>query len=536
MTDNSFDDGTTTTVPPEKDDLLPPLPERPVIKIIAGQLHYNVDEAERVLQPSVYVQGNMLVRAGNAAELNQAPGDDVPIDRDPNQLALIRVTQEWTQIELTRRVSFQRYSRKAETWLEANCSAEIARLLTRKGSWSFRPLDAIVRAPFMRPDGTICDRAGYDASSRAYHAPSYDFPSVDDSPSLDDAREALGVLLEPFSEFPFKDDSARGTFLAHILTEAARLAIDFSPMFWYTAPDARIGKTLLSEMAATIVHGSRPARRPWAKDGDELRKSLFASLLGGDRSIAFDNMQSDRTYTAPELCAFLTADTWKDRLLGKSEAPTAVNKSVVSTSGNNVRPCGDLAPRSLVCRLDANAPRAQIRSRTFTIEDLREHVKQNRAELLIAALTILRAHHVSKHKGPTTLPGFEKWSRVVRDAVIWIGIADPVDSQKRETDDDSDNVEDAFRLLGARFVDKDFVARDIAEIVGAMADTGGQIATALQQAGCDDPGQSLSVGLWLRGMRDKVAGGYKLIVAGSAKHTNRWQFVDPNADLVGVRT
>jgi hypothetical protein len=56
--------------------------------------------------------------------------------------------------------------------------------------------------------------------------------------------------------------AARSAFVSHILTEAVRLAINCVPMFWYTAPNAGTGKTLLSEMPAMIVHGVEPAVRP----------------------------------------------------------------------------------------------------------------------------------------------------------------------------------------------------------------------------------------------------------------------------------
>lgn len=51
-------------------------------------------------------------------------------------------------------------------------------------------------------------------------------------------------------------------------------------------------------------------------------------------------------------------------------------------------------------------------------------------QLLVAALAILRAYHVAG-RPEVRLPrwsGFERWSQVVRAAVVWSGLPDPVRS------------------------------------------------------------------------------------------------------------
>jgi hypothetical protein len=63
----------------------------------------------------------------------------------------------------------------------------------------------------------------------------------------------------------------------------------------------------------------------------------------------------------------------------------------------------------------------------LTHTDLRGHVRANRAALLSAALTILRAWHVAgrpKH-GLAPWGSFEGWSAVVREAVVFAGLPDP---------------------------------------------------------------------------------------------------------------
>ena len=63
--------------------------------------------------------------------------------------------------------------------------------------------------------------------------------------------------------------------------------------------------------------------------------------------------------------------------------------------------------------------------------------KDNRGELVAAALTILRAYHVAGR--PSRLPqlqSFAGWSDMVRSAMVWLGVDDPVKTQEtlREND------------------------------------------------------------------------------------------------------
>src|ERR1700731_4868435 len=146
-------------------------------------------------------------------------------------------------------------------------------------------------------------------------------------------------------------------------------------------------------MASIIVHGTPPASRPWVSDGVELRKTLFSSLLAGDRSIAFDNVPDGHKVRTPELCAFITSETWQDRKLGVSESPRVPNRAVVSATGNNVTPVRDMARRSVVIRLDANTER--LKERRFKIEDISSFVMQHRPQMLVDALTVIKAYHAT---------------------------------------------------------------------------------------------------------------------------------------------
>lgn len=511
--------------PPDDMDMDPiAAPERPIIRLADKALLENLNQLEMVLKPEVYSQGGLLARVSR-----EYVDDD--IKRTEDQPRLISVSPTQVRTLSMERADFLRYDgRKAKVeWVPCSCPPELAIAFLSLGQWTaLRPLEAIARAPFVRPDGSICDVAGYDPRARALYIPNLDYPPVPGEPGMDDARAALGRLLDPFDQFPWYDSASRSAFAAHILTEAARIAVSTSPMFWYTAPTAGTGKSLLSVMPSLIVHGNEPAMRPWVVDGEELRKTLFASLLAGDRSIAFDNVPNGYKARAPELCAFLTSAIWQDRKLGASETHAIPNRSVVSASGNNVTPVSDLARRSVVVRIDANS--AEMKQRRFKISNLREYVMEHRSQMLVDALTIIKAYGIEKPDAGVALPSFERWSRMCRAPLIWLGMADPCDTQS-ETDDESAGVEAIFVKLVAYFGNRPFAGMDIAKLAGGMADSDGELSALLMQAGCTDPNSALKIGYWLREQRDKLGAGHKLVSGERGAHGVRWQLKPINGDL-----
>ena len=535
-------------LPQPDGDLTPQMPDRLQIMITDGDQHEIVDAAEKATAEFAYSRGPNLVRVSDARQLpdalvNPLGSKHKGITRADDQRAIIVCEPSYIATEITRHCEIWKPDgRTAVGKRKTNFPEGLARTLIERKVWpNIQPLDAVVRSPFVREDGTICDTAGYDELSRCFADFNPDeFDTLPDHVSEEDAREALQLLLKVVSQFPFKDDVARSAFLAHVLTETSRIAFDCSPVFIYSAPEAASGKTLLSKIASTIVHGTDPAVRTWPTTGDELRKVLYASLLAGDRAILFDNVPKGTKLRSAELCAFVTAPVWSDRKLGESKSTAIPNKIVVSGSGNNIQPVSDLARRSLVIRLNANMDAKALRKRTFEIPDLPGYLRENRIQLLMAALTIIRGRAQSEYVGPTPLPSFIGWSRLVRDALLWLGQPDCCE-QDEETDDESDSLGDVFALLAPKLEDKHFTPGDVAKLV--LTDFGdGRLADALRNGGCSDPTDPQKLGYVLRESKDRIAGGYQLRFAhkSTTSHASkRYYFVrtenavDPNADLIG---
>jgi hypothetical protein len=499
---------------------LPTRHERTPIELRGGELHLYVDAAHRLLCEDVYVRGRELVRVGEAPELVSALHRG--LQRRNDQHVIVPVSSEWLRLQLTARADFQRYDQRAKRLVSVDCPAHLALNIASSGQWPhFRPLDAIATAPFLRADRSVCDTPGYDTASRVVYAPSQEFPEVPRRPLREDALQALNVLLAPFDQFPFATPHAKAALIAHILTAVARHAIDLSPAFLYSAPLAGTGKTLLASMPSLIAQGVPPAMRPYVDESEELRKVLFSALLAGDSGVLLDNVPSGTKVRSPTLCAFVTSEVYSDRRLGASDSPQLPNRCTVTLTGNNLTPSGDFARRSIIVRLDANSE--SVQGRDFKITDLKAHIAEQRPRLLIAALTIIRAHCLAAPTGERPLPSFEVWSRIVRDPLRWLGCADPVLTQDAEADDELEPLREAFaRISLCPGLRTEFTAREISAVVNLFGEEAGRIRESIEAAGCADASNVLKVGYWLRANRDRVAGRWKLKQAGEAHRTARW--------------
>jgi hypothetical protein len=119
----------------------------------------------------------------------------------------------------------------------------------------------------------------------------------------------------------------------------------------------------------------------------------------------------------------LDAKRFLNCILGLTKTPAVTANSFVTANGNNLVFYGDTTRRALLCRLDGGVERPELREFGF---DPIETAKRYRPEYVVAALTILRAFFIAgRPQQATPLGSFTEWSSVVRDALIWLGCADP---------------------------------------------------------------------------------------------------------------
>jgi hypothetical protein len=194
----------------------------------------------------------------------------------------------------------------------------------------------------------------------------------------------------------------------------------------FSSPVAGSGKSHLVDTVSKIATGREASVIAQGKDEPETEKRLGAILRYGDPLIALDNCE--QPIGGDFLCQLLTQFVVRVRILGLSEAPELPTNTMVFATGNNLRVIGDLSRRALICSLDPEVERPELR--IFRSNPV-EKVRADRGRYVHAALTIVRAHRQSGAPRPTPLGSFEGWSDTIRGALIWLGMADSVDTMEK---------------------------------------------------------------------------------------------------------
>ena len=162
-----------------------------------------------------------------------------------------------------------------------------------------------------------------------------------------------------------------------------------------------------------VGFGRLAAAMPWAREEEERRKAFFAVMREGHRLCLVDNIPrglkiSDATLERAATSAILT-----DRVLGESRSETVV-PPLFCLTGNNIRPVGDTASRSLVAEL--LAPMASPENRQFGHPDIFGYVARRRSEIIRQVFTIgLGNPALDSRETPATR--FKGWHRMVGSAV-----------------------------------------------------------------------------------------------------------------------
>ena len=281
----------------------------------------------------------------------------------------------------------------------------------------FSMLRAVATAPILNPTtGRVVDITGYDIETGVYVNVPEQWPGVPDMPSTHEVEQALRQLWWPVRLFPFAEPVDQTIMLTAMLTAVVRVNLPTAPGFAFDAPIQASGKTLLIRVLNALGGTSTAvSAKPDARGDEEMRKRLFALLLGGHGSVVIDNVVGE--FDSPSLAAMLTNPDYCDRLLGESRAVSVPSTALVLLSGNNLILKGDLPRRILRCRID---PRSESpHQRAFDFDPVAV-VLEHRPRLVAAALTILKAHLANPSKnrfGPGRTASFETWDDVVRQAV-----------------------------------------------------------------------------------------------------------------------
>lgn len=499
------------------------------ISVKVGTLTAQVDRAETALLSAefgLYQRGGEIVRI---AFVPSAEGDEV--------LHVAPVDETHLGELMGRAASWWKHDARSRQEVPTRCPPDVPRAYLSRGpaEWRLPHLTGILDAPTLRADGSMIYIPGHDEQTGlvlAYR--DEDFPYVADMPDEIDARAAVDVLAELLSEFPFVANEDRSVALAAILTAVVRRALPAAPLFAFTAPAPGTGKSCLVNIVHMIATGRPASALTWTGDPAEDRKQLDAALLEGASAIAFDNVTgllgSDR------LNQILTEPRASLRVLGQSRNVEVACQALITATGNNLAIAADMTRRTVLCRLDADVERPELRA--FTADPL-ARIRANRGRYLGAALTILRAYHVAGRPGqPKPLGSFEAWSSWVRGAVMWLGCPDSVASMDavREGDPTRSDYLAVLESWNIAFADRPV---NVSDLMSAALDVGGnpELRTALLAiAGVNGTINARRLGMWLRERKGQIVGTMKIVGAGRRASGAMWALhggrVAPTGDVL----
>jgi len=400
----------------------------PKIHVVAGALPAMATQGELAMLEAgapIFVRGGLVKPIVD--ELRSSDGHSTKVPR------LVKVDVYSLIDHLGRAAIWVKHGAPPKGAVRINAPLAVARtILSRDGEWTLRPLAGVITTPTLRPDGSLLADEGYDEATQLLLIDPPALPSLCAAPTRADALESLDKLERLLADFPFADDASRSVALSALITPVVRGAMAVAPMHVVTATVAGSGKSYLVDLASAILTGDRAPVLAAGRNEEETEKRLVAALLGGQPIISIDNING--RLGGDWLCMMIERPSVTIRPLGGSEKVLVQGRATCFATGNNVQLEGDLTRRAIVCALDPNTERPELR--TFSKDPL-QLILGDRGTYVAAALTIVRAYVQAGFPGLLPpLGSFETWSRLVRSSLVWLGCADPVDTMDSARADD----------------------------------------------------------------------------------------------------
>jgi len=352
---------------------------------------------------------------------------------------------------------------------------------------------AIVTAPLVMPDGALLAPEGLDRTRKLVFQIEPKLmelmPKAADCTSAR-AANALDYLVSKWLCDVATDFSGKCVSVALALTILERVLLPERPAFFVTAGKRGGGKTTLIMMLILAITGKKPPAAAWSPNEEERRKAILAYLAEGLPAMVWDNIPVGTTIACPTLEKVLTAESYSDRILGQSTTISVPAFTVMTFTGNNIGPKGDMASRSLMMRLEVD--RIDPENRTFTHADPVAWTLDNRGMILRALYTILLANQqLRPGQQRERKTRFKTWWHLVGSAVE-NAAATLVEQQKRAAhenvryaksvdfaelfstvegdDEEGAALGDVLSILDTKWPDTRFLASDVAKFAEGDSD------------------------------------------------------------------
>lgn len=482
------------------------------IRVVKGEIHRIVDIAESELATTqqYYQRGGIIV--------------SVYADRSTNQTLIQAVSQPALVRALSGCATWEQFDGRSKDWMRIDPPARHATILFDSNSYRHLPaINGLARQPYLRPDGSIMELAGYDLDTGMFGVFDGRRFLIPDKPTREDAELSLKILNEILEEFCFATDEDRAAALSAILTAAIRPSLVNAPMIHVRAHAVGSGKSYLCELITAFASPQQGTPTTFPADDEECRKLLLAELLRAPAVIEFDNMTSD-ILPHKSLCTALTSEFITGRILGVSKTATVSTRTVFLSSGNNVTPIKDMTRRCISINLN---PEVEIpASRTFKRPNLIAEVLKEREHYVSAAITIVRAWIVAEKPRAKckSLAGFESWSDYCRHSLLWLGCADPAVSIFEAIKEDPDR-EQLGRLLIAWQIVFDNVPAMVREAVSKSTLHGNDELKEILHDIADERGDinRRRLGRWIKRHQGQIVDGLRFARCSGNTSAERWK-------------
>lgn len=397
---------------------------------MGGEISEAADEVISYLaadpNPKIFLQGGegiyYLVRVIEPVPDNR--GRLISVSND--SIAIATLNLDSLGCELNKLFSFERFDKASEEWVRIDCPTKLTKEILSQGRWRLPRLTAISAIPVLCKDGSVIEKNGYHRKTGIFVALNAKLPSVPKNPTKADAAKALELLRDWLKEFSYQKPEHESSSLSEKLTCVGRLCLKHAPLHTYSAVKPGEGKGTHSRGTGILVEGSPPSSISFNPDAEEFRKKLTSILLTGQRLISIDNVTG--VLGGDFLESILTEEWVSDRLLGTNISPKLSTQVTIIANGNNLRFRSDMARRVILSVLDSGTENPEKREFKRNFE---EYTQAHRGELVAACLTILKAYiHAGYPNKLKPLGSFEEWSDLVRSSLVWLGMPDPVLTQK----------------------------------------------------------------------------------------------------------
>lgn len=406
----------------------------------------------------------------------------------------------------------------------------VAKCLVDKTSWQhILPLRAVSAFPPMSVNGVVKDEEGYDEDTHVYFAGGVEC-RIPSRPTKTDAVRASDILLDVVCDFPFGTPAHKSAWLAALLTPCARFMHNGnSPIVVVQANSPRVGKTTLVHIISNILTGTDSPFFVHTTNEDEERKRILPYLRKGGCMVLIDNVVGQ--WGGASINAVTTSRIFEDRIVGQSKILRVVNDTSLFITGNNIALAPDTAERCLHIRLHSDEERPHLRAGFRHGSDLPSYVRQRRAELLSAALTILKAYIVAgmPEQNIPAWGSFEPWSRIVRGAIVWAGLPDPAETREElEVESDvkrheaTEIVEGWDELLNVMRSPDGMTTREALEALKGGVEAPKLRAALEEMSGSSRLPTAHTIGRHFREIRDRNFAGKMLKCEPNDKTGHRW--------------